>query len=239
MIVTPSYLVMCLGAAVDQIPQSLLLTIVTLVICVVIGTLVALARVYEVPVLAGVLSLVTAVLKSLPTNLVMLVVYLIVTNNFAAIAGALGLDLTIKDLDLNVVSIAALTLCGLPDVTEDIRSGLLSVGRGQYEAGYAVGLTGPQTFFSVVLPQAVRSAIPPLTGTVLTVFKMTALVSIIGNVDIMSGAVQAANTSYCYLEAYIAAALVFWALGFVLERLSRAAERYFGRGARPVGVQAI
>lgn len=235
MIVDPSYLVMCLGAAAAQIPQSLQLTLVTLLICVIIGTLVALARAYEVPGLNTVLSLVTAVLKSLPTNLIMLVVYLMVTNNFVAIVSAFGLDLTIKDLNLNVVSIAALTLCGLPDVSEDIRAGLLSVGRGQYEAGYAVGLTGPQTFFSIVLPQAVRSAIPPLTGTILTLFKTTALVSVIGNVDIMSGAVQAANTSYCYLEAYIAAALVFWALGFVLERLSRAAERYFGRGLRPVG----
>ena len=225
-------LVMCLGAAVAGIPQSLTLMLWTFAICLVLGTLIALCRVFEVPVLKPVFDVVMAILKSLPTNLVLLVVYLIITNSFVDLFGALIPGLTIKDLDLNAVSIAGLTLCMLPVISEDIRSGLLSVNRGQFEAGYSVGLTGLQTFWAIVFPQAVRAAIPPLTGSTLSLFKTTALVSIIGNTDIMSSAVNAAGDSYCYLEAYVAAALVFWILGYAFERLSIFAERQFGRSVK-------
>ena len=52
--------------------------------------------------------------------------------------------------------------------------------KGQYEAGYASGLTKAQTFFHVIVPQAVRAVIPPLTNDILSLVKGTALVSVIG-----------------------------------------------------------
>ena len=73
---------------------------------------------------------------------------------------------------------------------------------------------------------------PPLTNSILSLLKATALVSVIGVMDIMNGALVAANQSYSYLEAYIAAALVFWVLGLLLERLSKAVERYFGKSVK-------
>ena len=114
--------------------------------------------------------------------------------------------------------------CSLASISEIIRSGLISVDKGQYEAGYASGLTKAQTFFHVIVPQAVRAVIPPLTDDILSLVKGTALVSVIGVSDILTDSINAASAAYFYLEAYVAAALVFWGIGIVLERLSHYVE---------------
>ena len=133
-----------------------------------------------------------------------------------------------------MVAIVALVICCLSGISEVIRGGLMAVDKGQYEAGEAMGLTWMQTFLAHHLcsPQVVRYVVPPLTNSILSLLKATALVSVIGVMDIMNGALVAANQSYSYLEAYIAAALVFWVLGLLLERLSKAVERYFGKSVK-------
>ena len=107
----------------------------------------------------------------------------------------------------------------------------MGVDKGQYEAGYASGLTKAQTFFHVIVPQAVRAVIPPLTNDILSLVKGTALVSVIGVSDILTDSINAASAAYSYLEAYVAA-LVFWGIGIVLERLSHYVERKFSKSVK-------
>lgn len=226
------YFLLCLKSAISYIPQNLLMSLSTLVICVLLGTVIALVRVFQVPVLKQIFQVVMALCKAFPANLVLLIVYLVVTNNFAAIMGFLHLNISIQDLNMTVVAIVALVICCLSGISEVIRGGLIAVDKGQYEAGEAMGLTWMQTFLHIIVPQVVRYVVPPLTNSILSLLKATALVSVIGVMDIMNGALVAANQSYSYLEAYIAAALVFWVLGLLLERLSKAVERYFGKSVK-------
>lgn len=222
----------CLKAAVSYIPQNLFMSLCTLFICILLGTVIALARVFRVPVAKQVFDVVIALCKAFPANLVLLIVYLLVTNNFAAIMAFFHLDISIQDLNMTVVAIAALVICCLSGISEVIRGGLQAIDKGQYEAGEAMGITWMQTFLHIIVPQVVRTVVPPLTNSILSLLKATALVSVIGVVDIMNGALIAANQSYSYLEAYVAAALVFWVLGLLLERLSKAVERYFGKSVK-------
>lgn len=230
--VNGEYFLMCLKAAAACIPTSLWIAGVTFVISVVLGTGIALLRAYRVPVAKQVFDVLMALSKALPTNLVLLIVLVLVTSNFTSVMAALHLPLTIKDLSVSAVAVAALVICTVPGISEVIRGGLLSVEYGQYEAGYAMGLTRIQTFFLIIVPQVFRAVIPPLTSSTLTLVKGTALVSVIGVIDIMNGARNAASWAYCYLEAYLAAALIFWVIGALLEWLSRAVERRFARSIR-------
>ncbi len=222
----------CLKAAISYIPQNLFMSLCTLVICVLLGTVIALARVFRVPVAKQVFDVVIALCKAFPANLVLLIVYLLVTNNFAAIMAFFHLNISIQDLNMTVIAIAALVICCLSGISEVIRGGLQAIDKGQYEAGEAMGLTWMQTFLHIIVPQVVRTVVPPLTNSILSLLKATALVSVIGVMDIMNGALIAANQSYSYLEAYIAAALVFWVLGLLLERLSKLVERHFGKSVK-------
>ena len=222
----------CLKAAVGAIPLNLMMSAVTLVICIVLGTLIAMVRVYKVPVLKPVMDVLMALSKAFPMNLVLLIFYLIWTTQFSSIAAFFHSQKTIKDVSLMYVAIAALVFCSLASISEIIRSGLISVNKGQYEAGYASGLTKAKTFFHVIVPQAVRAVIPPLTNDILSLVKGTALVSVIGVSDILTDSINAASAAYSYLEAYVAAAMVFWGIGIVLERLSHYVERKFSKSVK-------
>ena len=188
--------------------------------------------VYKVPVLKPVMDVLMALSKAFPMNLVLLIFYLIWTTQFSSIAAFFHSQKTIKDVSLMYVAVAALVFCSLASISEIIRSGLISVDKGQYEAGYASGLTKAQTFFHVIVPQAVRAVIPPLTNDILSLVKGTALVSVIGVSDILTDSINAASAAYSYLEAYVAAAMVFWGIGIVLERLSHYVERKFSKSVK-------
>ncbi|WP_099204508.1 amino acid ABC transporter permease [Scatolibacter rhodanostii] len=226
------YFLDSLKAAVSYIPQNLFMSLMTLLICCVLGTLAAMARVYQVPVIKPICDFLLALLKALPQNLVLLIVYLVFTITFSPIMAFLGVKANIQNVDMVYVAIAALSISSLAGVSEVIRAGLLSVGKGQYEAGYTVGLTAGQTFFHIILPQTIRAVIPPLTNSILSLVKATSLVSVIGVMDIMNGAIVAANTYYSYIEAYVAAALVFWVLGIIIEIASRKVEIHFSRSVK-------
>ena len=179
-------------------------------------------RVYKVPVLKPVMDVLMALSKAFPMNLVLLIFYLIWTTQFSSIAAFFHSQKTIKDVSLMYVAIAALVFCSLASISD----------KGQYEAGYASGLTKAQTFFHVIVPQAVRAVIPPLTNDILSLVKGTALVSVIGVSDILTDSINAASAAYSYLEAYVAAAMVFWGIGIVLERLSHYVERKFSKSVK-------
>lgn len=183
-----SYFWRCLRAAVSYIPQNLLMAGSTLVICILLGTVIALVRTFRVPVLKPVFDVLTALGKAFPANLVLLIVYLVVTNSFSTIVTVLHLNITIQDLNMIVVAVAALVLCSLSGISEVIRGGLMAVDKGQYEAGQAMGLTWMQTFLHIIVPQVIRAVVPPLTNSILALIKSTVLVSVIGVVDIMNGA---------------------------------------------------
>lgn len=79
--IDPGYFWVCLKSAISYILQNLLMSLCTLVICVLLGTVIALVRVFQVPVAKQVFDVVIALCKAFPTNLVLLIVYLLVTNN--------------------------------------------------------------------------------------------------------------------------------------------------------------
>lgn len=225
------FFLLCLKAAIMHIPQNLIMTVLVLVICIVLGTGIALIRAYRVPVICYVFDLLMAICKVLPANLVLLIVFMLFSNNFKRIAQLLGLKISIRDVNMMYVAVGALVICCISGISELIRSGIMSVPKGQYEAGYSVGMTKVQTFFTIIAPQAVKSILPPLTSTILSLLKTTALVSVIGIEDIMTAAVGEASITYAFLEAYVAAALVFWALGLVFEVISGHVERRYKKMA--------
>ena len=223
------YFFLCLEAAISKIPQNLIMCFATLAICLVLGMGIALIRTYRVPVLAPFFDALTAVTKAFPANLILLICVMVYTYTFNDIIALLHLDITIRDVNLIYIAILGLIIVTLPGTSEVLRSGLLAIPRGQFEAGYAVGMTAFQTFRDIILPQMFRVIIPMLTNSTLSLMKATALVNVMGVSDILKGATDAAMDAYCYLEAYVAAALVFWVLGFLIEKVGRGLEAHFGK----------
>lgn len=130
----------------------------------------------------------------------------------------------------------ALTVFSAAYLAEVVRGGLQAVPSGQIEAAQAVGLSWWNTTRLVVLPQALRSVIPPLTNTAIVMIKNTSLVLIIGLFDLLSsGRAALTDPSWPtpYVETYLFVAGVYFVICFGLSRYSMWLEGRFGAdGAR-------
>jgi general L-amino acid transport system permease protein len=120
-------------------------------------------------------------------------------------------------------------------LAEAVRGGLQSVPRAQYEAADALGLSTAQKLRLVVLPQALRASIPPVVNQFIATFKDTSLVVIIGLYDLLTTtriALTDPPWRPYYVEAYIAAGLIYFAFCFFLSRASLRLERSLNVGVR-------
>ena len=118
-------------------------------------------------------------------------------------------------------------------MAENVRGGLQSIPKGQYEAAAAVGLSTAQSMRLIILPQALRAVIPAIVGLFIGLFKDTSLVSIVGLFDLLRiGQVVVAQEDWLGLqrETYAFVALVFWIFAFLMSRASQRLEKNLGVG---------
>lgn len=127
-------------------------------------------------------------------------------------------------------AILALALNEIAYASEVIRGGILGVDRGQSEAAYSLGMTPRRTLTRVVLPQAMRTVIPPLGNEVITMLKSTSLVSVIAGNDLLTNLQKVYGQTYQVIPLLVVASIWYCTLTLVMTVPQRALERRFGRG---------
>ncbi len=127
-------------------------------------------------------------------------------------------------------ALIALTLNVSAYCSEIIRAGILSVPIGQFEAARALGMRPTSIWYKVVLPQAIKTVIPPLTGTIISIFKATAILSVLAINDIMRAAQRISSYTFKPIEVYTAAAVLAFVVGYLITRFGRAMEYKMSRG---------
>ncbi|AOM41918.1 amino acid ABC transporter permease [Xenorhabdus hominickii] len=110
-----------------------------------------------------------------------------------------------------------LTLYSAPFVAEELRAGIQGVGRGQKYAAYALGLTGWQSMRHVVLPQALKIAMPPLLGQYMNIVKNSSLTMAIGVAELSYASRQVETQSLQTFEAFGVATALYIAIIAVME----------------------
>jgi len=118
-------------------------------------------------------------------------------------------------------------------MSEIFRAGILSVGRGQREAAIALGMTYTQMMRRIVLPQALRFAIPPTGNEFIAMLKDSALVSATGFVhEIMWRAQKVGRSNFRNLEALLIAAVFYWIMTMIFSALQSRLEQHMAQGER-------
>jgi polar amino acid transport system substrate-binding protein len=117
---------------------------------------------------------------------------------------------------------------------ENYRAGIQSIPKTQMEAAQALGMTQMQALRYVILPQAVRLVIPPVTNDFIALLKDSSLVSVITMVELTKAYSQLASIHYDYLGIGLLAAGMYFLVGLPFVRLARLAERYFTPGQQPL-----
>jgi cystine transport system permease protein len=112
---------------------------------------------------------------------------------------------------------------------EVIRAAILSVPKGQWEAGWTVGMSPARSLRRIILPQAARVSVPPLSNTFISLVKDTSLASAILVTELFREAQQIAASSNEFLTIYIEAALIYWMFCTVLAAGQNALEKRLDR----------
>jgi polar amino acid transport system permease protein len=151
-------------------------------------------------------------------------------------AGMLG-EMQVRDFPLLWRAVMALTIGYSAFISEIFRAGIQSVDSGQIEAAKALGLNGTQRLRLVILPQAVRTMLPPLGNDFIAMVKDSSLVSVLGVADLTQMGKVYASGSFRFFETYSIVAYIYLLLTISLsvalrqleKRLRRAEERRSGK----------
>ena len=135
-----------------------------------------------------------------------------------------GLPVTGLNLNNFVSAVIALALFSTAQIIEIARGALQSIHHGQTEAAKAIGLTFAQRLINVIFPQALRRFLPPWINSVTDVVKGSALVSLVGVVDLMLSIQQVIGRTYEPMPLYVLGALIYFTINYTLSSLSRILE---------------
>ena len=125
--------------------------------------------------------------------------------------------------------VLALSLNSGAYLSESLRGAIQSIGQGQWRASFSLGLSYWQTLHHIVLPQALRVAVPSMGNTLISLIKDTSLVSVITMTELMLATKEVIATTFRPLPLYIAAAALYWCMSLAFEAVQRRAERRLNR----------
>ncbi|MDR0595782.1 MAG: amino acid ABC transporter permease [Puniceicoccales bacterium] len=121
--------------------------------------------------------------------------------------------------------IIAFSLNSSAYVSEIIRAGIKSVDHGQYEVAKVLGCSKLQIMRDIIFPQAIRNVLPSLANEMIDLLKESALVSVIGEADLLRRAHIVASEHYLYLEPLLVAGLCYYTLIMVLSAFAKLIEK--------------
>ncbi len=202
---------------------TLTLAVSTVIVGLILGMLLALAKLSPRGWLSRPAFALTDLLRGIPEFLVLLLIYYGGSQVLGWLFGG-------GDVSPFLAGLIALSLVFGAYASETFRGAFKSVPKGQIEAGRAYGFTGWQCFRYIELPQIWKVAIPGLGNLWQGTVKDTALVSVIGLDDLMRKANQAAQGTREPFNFYLAASLIFLVITLVSMALIAAAERRARRG---------
>lgn len=177
-------------------------------------------------------DLYSTLLRGVPELVVVLLIYFGSSSVLTAVSGWFGGGYV--ELDPFTAGTVALGVCFGAYATEVFRGALLTIPPGQYEAGYALGLSRGRIFRRVVLPQLWRIALPGLGNLFMVLMKDTALVSVIGLEETMRKAQFATGYTKEPFTFYLAAACIYLCITIVATLVLQFLERRASRGIRQV-----
>ncbi|WP_429236747.1 amino acid ABC transporter permease [Aeromonas salmonicida] len=188
------------------------LTLFTFVLGILLGFLVALARLYGPIPLVVLVRFYVWLIRGTPLLVQLFLIFY-------------GLPSAGIVLDAFTAAVIGFTLNIGAYSSEIIRATLAAIPKGQWEAAYSIGMNWPQVMWRVILPQAARIAVPPLSSTFISLVKDTSLAAAVTVPELFQAAQRLASVTYEPLILYIETAIIYLLFSSVLSILQDRLER--------------
>lgn len=205
--------------AIPMLSRYIYLTVSLAVVSMVLGLMIAFlllaVSTYKVRVLNGISKLYVSFFRGTPLLVQLFLLYYGLPQIIPAFSGMSAFYAAIIGLSMN----------GSAYMVEILRGAVSSVDKGQMEAALSTGMTHLQGMRRIVLPQAVRVAVPSLGNTFVDLLKSSSLAFTLGVAEILAQAQMFAAATYRFFENYLAVALIYWGIVLLFNRIQRALEK--------------
>lgn len=206
------------NVVVEGLKNTLIIAVMGLFIGIVLGTLIATARVVPktnvfVKIVEKIASFYVSLFRGTPIVVQLLVFYYVL--------------MPLLGLHMNSVGVA-LVVFGLNSaayISEIMRAGILSVDPGQMEGGRSVGLSYGTTMVKIVIPQAVKNILPTLGNEFISLIKETSVVSFVGATDLYLAFQRIGSNTYDFMVPYLVMAVIYIVLVVIISFLVKLVER--------------
>ena len=182
----------------DGLGVTLYLSLFSILLGLALGILLAFGKLSKYKILRGLSSTYIDIIRGTPSMVQILIIYFVI---FASI-----------NIDRRIVAIIAFGINSSAYVAEIIRGGILSVNKGQSEAGRSLGLTHWQTMSHIIMPQAVKNILPALGNEFIVLIKETAVIGYVAKIDLTAAALSIQAKTYSYAMPLLSIAVMYYIL---------------------------
>lgn len=203
------YVIEIIPELLTYLPITLYITIISMIIAIVIGVILSIILVNNVPVLLQLAKIYISFFRGTPVLVQLLMIYFGLPQIFPIF----------NELGAGAAAIIAFSLNTSSYLAEIFRAGIESVDKGQAEAAISVGMSYPQAMRGIILPQAVRNAIPATGNMFIGLIKNSSLAFTIGVTELLAHGKLLASANLRFFEAYLAVGLIYWTTTFLYSQL--------------------
>lgn len=185
--------------------NTLLISLFAVLLGIVIGLIAALFRLSKSKLLRAIGGTYVDIIRGTPTMVQLMIIYYIIFSKVA--------------IPKIIVGFIAFGINSGAYIAEIVRGGILSINKGQTEAGRSLGLSASQTMTYIIIPQTVKNILPALANEFIVLIKETAVIGLISNIDLVGAVKKVQGRTYDYFWPLISAAIIYYVVIKILSLL--------------------
>jgi L-cystine transport system permease protein len=219
----PSLMVSFFPRIIAYIPVTLAVLFASVLASLVTGALFYILRAKNIPVLSRIVRVIMSFVRGTPVITQLFLIYF----SLPVLLKSINIDITrVPGIYFVVFTYAMYFGAG---VSENIRSSIAAVGRGQFEAAYSCGMTEWTAFRRIIFPQMLVAALPNFVNTFIGALKNTSLAFSVGVIEMMSMGQILGGTTKHYIEAYISISVIYYVMYLIIITIFNRLEKIAGR----------
>ncbi|MFT9214394.1 amino acid ABC transporter permease [Liquorilactobacillus ghanensis] len=205
--------------------QTILISVIGVLIGILLGLFFVMMRLSKLKVFEYIARIYIAIVRGTPSMIQVMLIY----YTLSKVISIPQVQFLGSGLDRVIPGSIALGINSGAYTAEIFRSGIISISRGQTEAGLSLGLSEKTTMFSIVLPQATRNILPALGNEFISLIKESSVLFYIGVQEVTAQALGVGGTLYNFVPPLIVAAIIYFVLTFLLSQLMQFIEKRMSR----------
>lgn len=183
---------------VTGLETTLVISLFAVILGFLLGVLIAFGKLSKFKVLRSLSSIYIDIIRGTPTMVQLFLIYFVILGPY--------------NIKREIVAVIAFGINSGAYVAEIIRGGILSVSKGQTEAGRSLGLGHWQTMLYIIMPQAIKNIIPALANEFVVLIKETAVVGYIAKIDLMAAALKVQSLTYDFSVPLVSVAIIYYVI---------------------------